>query len=99
MMLRRERHKLLLLASDAAGLAMVPENQAETKDKAHKTQCSFHARRTDTLGRTGGPVASESTTTAVSNCTRITILYHLRFAGMLRSKKKKCNKNKNRSKK
>lgn len=34
---------LLLLASDAAGLAMVPENQAETDDNAHKTQCPFHA--------------------------------------------------------
>ena len=94
MMLRRERPRLLLRARDAAGLAMVPENQAETNDRAHKTQCCCHACCTDILGRTGGPATSESTTAAVSNCTRVTILYHLCFSGVL--SKKKSNKNKNR---
>lgn len=76
-MLRRERHKLLLLASDAAGLAMVPENQAETDDNAHKTQCPLHACYTDTLKGAGGTVTRASTVTAASNCTLVTTLYHL----------------------
>lgn len=51
-MLRRERHKLLLLASDPAGLAMVPESQAEINENIHKIQCSFHAHYRDTPKRT-----------------------------------------------
>lgn len=77
MMLRRERHKLLLLASDAAGLAMVPENQAEINGNAHKAHCSLPACYRDTLTRAGGSATSESTITAGSDCTRVTILSHL----------------------
>ena len=77
MMLRRERHKLLLLASGAAGLAMVPENQAETNGNAHKAHCSLPAYYTDTLTGAGGTASSESTVTAGSDCTHVAILAHL----------------------
>lgn len=44
-MLRRERHRLLLLASDPAGLAMVPENRTERNKEARKIQLSFYTHQ------------------------------------------------------
>ena len=71
---------------------MVPENQAETGDRARKASAALtHAAQT--AGRTGGPASAESTTAAEELRTH----YHPlppALLGVLGGKK--SNKNKNR---
>lgn len=50
-MLRRERHKLLLLASDPGGLATVPENQDRQVTALRKPTVPFPALYKSTHAR------------------------------------------------